>query len=229
MTVTQQNRKLQLAMSELYLDTETRVFVPALALEFVRSQMTAQELRDIWRYEVTPAVSGNLRSVAGEAFGFDAEWLSQRIEEKRIKPPRGRLMAWIAEARYRWASGEAHFQFEAALTLCDRLRSLARDLQEPRAQLWTALLRILLGLENGSDWHRKLVEAAEACGMNAAAVQRAFREDLQPIVRTMYPKNDPYLEEMEPEMTEAIHAAMLENGATTVFDPDAEDTQPPLA
>lgn len=67
------------AMADHFLDTETRQWIPKTALTCVKAGYTLVEARDIWRFEVTPAVRFNLLSVAGEWAGWDREWLVDRI------------------------------------------------------------------------------------------------------------------------------------------------------
>lgn len=50
-----------------------------IALELKASPYTKEELLKICIYEVAPAVSSNLLSIAGEWGSFEPEWLKKRI------------------------------------------------------------------------------------------------------------------------------------------------------
>ena len=71
------------AMAHHFLDTETRHELPWTALRCVEAGLSVHEARDVWRYEVSPAVAFNLFDVAGEWAGWDREWLVERIERLR--------------------------------------------------------------------------------------------------------------------------------------------------
>jgi hypothetical protein len=91
------------AMADLFLDTETRYRIPEIAGRCVRNGLTRQKARNIWRYEVTPAVWHNLIDVAGEWAGWPTDWLIARIEEVRRKaesPP-----GWSDALRYHATAG----------------------------------------------------------------------------------------------------------------------------
>ena len=67
-------------MADQYLDTETRHRIPSLAGRCVRAGLTPEEARDVWRYQVSPAVWTNAFDVAGEWALWDSEWLVRTIE-----------------------------------------------------------------------------------------------------------------------------------------------------
>lgn len=71
------------AMADHFLDTETRHDIPLTALRCVQAGLTMDEARDVWRYEVTPAVGLNLMLVAGEWAAWDEDWLVERIRRVR--------------------------------------------------------------------------------------------------------------------------------------------------
>ena len=68
------------SLSNLFLDTEVRDWVIAIADTCVESGLTDSEIRNIWKYQVTPAVYFNLLTI-GEWDFFDKEWLKERVEE----------------------------------------------------------------------------------------------------------------------------------------------------
>lgn len=122
------------AMADHFLDTETRQDIPFTALRCVRAGLSTIQARDVWRYEVSPAVAFNLWLVAGEWAGWDREWLVEQIERVRRNPNnRPGVRRWL---RYRrsaslmdgvWNSiGRCVDALLAAPT--NRPEALARDL-----------------------------------------------------------------------------------------------------
>lgn len=75
------------ALAEHFLDTETRHRIPKHALLCVEAGLTVARARDVWRYEVTPAVWPNGWSSAGEWMYWDTQWLVARIKAKRGQWP----------------------------------------------------------------------------------------------------------------------------------------------
>jgi hypothetical protein len=78
-----ERQELWEAMANLFLDPETRYQIPEIAGRCVRSRLTTEAARSVWRYEVTPAVWHNLLAVAGEWDYWPREWLMARIEQER--------------------------------------------------------------------------------------------------------------------------------------------------
>lgn len=67
------------AMADHFLDTETRHDIPLTAMACVRAGLSVAEARDVWRYEVSPAVGFNAWDVAGEWAGWDRDWLVKTV------------------------------------------------------------------------------------------------------------------------------------------------------
>lgn len=72
-------RPVWLALSDLFLDTDVNLFRAGNARTLAASPYSLDALDAILREEVYPACSFNLREVAGEWAGFDADWLERRI------------------------------------------------------------------------------------------------------------------------------------------------------
>lgn len=72
-------RPIWVALSDLFLDTEVRAFLPGIALRAMEHGYSEQELWETLDREVAPVLSPNLLSVAGEWACFDEEWLCQKI------------------------------------------------------------------------------------------------------------------------------------------------------
>jgi hypothetical protein len=67
------------AMAHHFLDTETRHDLPLTALCCVEAGLSAAQAREVWRFEVAPAVGANLYSMVGEWAYWDRDWLVERI------------------------------------------------------------------------------------------------------------------------------------------------------
>ncbi len=71
------------ALAEFWLDTElTDSDFDHIARVIAASPYSLAEARAIHDYEVAPALSANLMSVAGEWAGFDSEWLHARCRQQ---------------------------------------------------------------------------------------------------------------------------------------------------
>jgi hypothetical protein len=69
------------ALADFWLDTELVDFqFDHIACVLASSPYSIEEVRAIHNYEVAPAVSANLASIAGEWAGFDSDWLNARCK-----------------------------------------------------------------------------------------------------------------------------------------------------
>lgn len=100
------------SMANHFLDNDTDDEIPETARLCVACGLTVEEARDIWCYEVSPAVWLNLYSVAGEWAGWDEAWLIDRIEKLRARPsgPIRRLFQRRAQRYQAWRAIEARMQ-----------------------------------------------------------------------------------------------------------------------
>src|SRR5262245_41546245 len=73
------------AMAGHFLDTETRHDIPLTAMRCVEANLSTVEARDVWCYEVSPAVAFNAWDIAGEWAAWDREWLLGRIRRVRSR------------------------------------------------------------------------------------------------------------------------------------------------
>ncbi len=87
LTPTEIERRLPLwrAVADLYLDTDSADFVSNIVAVARQSEFTADDVDQILRWEVRPALYANYLNVAGEWAGWDNDWLEDRI----IKSTRG--------------------------------------------------------------------------------------------------------------------------------------------
>jgi hypothetical protein len=72
-----------IALSDLYLDTDTESSIEPCAERLAESPFANDELKRILFEEVHPALVANLLSVAGAWAGFDPDWLCARIRRQQ--------------------------------------------------------------------------------------------------------------------------------------------------
>jgi len=93
------------ALSEFWLDTELVDYqFDYIARVISASPYSIAEIRAIHDYEVAPAVSANLASVAGEWAGFNSEWLIERCMKYALRShsPLHRARIWF-QRRLFWS------------------------------------------------------------------------------------------------------------------------------
>ncbi len=83
-------RSVWVALSELFLDTDTTVSRVERVRVLAASPYSVEELEEILLDEVYPVCRTNLYSPAGEWAGFDEAWLERRIL-RRLRSPFHRL------------------------------------------------------------------------------------------------------------------------------------------
>ena len=81
-----ERRPVWLALSDMFLDTDTALFRDGNTRLLAASPYSVDELDAILREEVYPVCSFNLWQVAGEWAGFDPAWLEERILCGRPSP-----------------------------------------------------------------------------------------------------------------------------------------------
>jgi hypothetical protein len=130
-------RPVWTALSELYLDTDTRPGLPLLALTLARSQLPGNELNIIWQREVTPLLHANLNSLAGEWAGWNEDWL---VEQLQARCP---VSGWppLHRALHRIRAGGVEEDFQTAMTLRSELLTLPPSERVARAAAWSWLAR----------------------------------------------------------------------------------------
>jgi len=126
--------EIWLDFAEHFLDTETRQLIPASAARCVQAGLSVEEASAIWRFEVAPAVWGNLYSVAGEWAGWDRDWLIARIQGSRsylLNRP-----GWLSNLVYRV---RVHFNHGVWLAIAACMKLLKGAPESERTELVAAL------------------------------------------------------------------------------------------
>jgi hypothetical protein len=77
-----------MALADLYLDTQSELFVPNVIQHAEEGGFSSDAVNHILRWEVRPALYKNYLSVAGEWAGWDQNWLVERILDcMKRRPP----------------------------------------------------------------------------------------------------------------------------------------------
>ncbi len=110
------------AFADQFLDTETRTWIPRAALTAVEAGFSRAEAYDVWRFEVTPAVSANLLDLAGEWAGWPRDWLVKQIWRSLMRPSRSNLYTTFFVPTFRPLASES-------IVACDSrvMRALAQN------------------------------------------------------------------------------------------------------
>ena len=166
------------AMSDAFLDTETRWSIPSNAHVLVQSVYDVEELDTIWCHEIVPECAWNLLQVPGEwaLLVVDEDALAARADGKR---PLVERMMGVASPLF--IGGE----WRAILALREGLLALPARERAARTTMWTTFLHLYLedSLEKVSFLDRyaeSLREKKEAEG----ALRDAF-ELVRPTFRTL--------------------------------------------
>lgn len=124
-------RRVWDAMSALFLDTETRWYVPRVALTLLDSGYSEDALNRIWLHEAVPEFYANLLSVAGEwaVLDFNEARMIRRTEK------RGALARFFDRRR----ASVAREIWQATLQLRANLEPQPPASRGKLAALWTAL------------------------------------------------------------------------------------------
>jgi hypothetical protein len=83
----ERRKPLWSALADLYLDTQSELFVPHIVRCARAGDFSLAEVEHILRWEVRPALYQNLLSVAGEWAGWPDDWLEERIMDSMQRRP----------------------------------------------------------------------------------------------------------------------------------------------
>src|SRR5688500_16640423 len=167
----ERRRRVWRALTEVFLDTETRWFFPWIAGELLASGYTREELGAIWRREMVPVYASNLFQVAGE-------WEGLAVDEPALLRRASRrpgILAWLAA---RFLSG----QWKRILELRALLERAPEDLRPRLVGAWTAFAHAYL--ERSIDpavLDEESVTGLRACGLTREQCEASFAEDFRPI------------------------------------------------
>lgn len=78
----EQRKLVWIALSDLFLDTDTTTFHENIVKALLASPYSVEELKQIMLNEVYPVLRWNLICVAGEWSGFDEDLLVEKIQKR---------------------------------------------------------------------------------------------------------------------------------------------------
>ncbi len=166
------------ALSELFLDTETRWYLPRVAGVLAQSGYSPEELERIWRWEISPECAFNLLAVAGEwaAMPYSVEALARRAASRTFH-----LRDFIAAAPARRLLQPT---WKALLALRALLVPLEPAERSQRVAVWGALLHAYLerSLDKLLFIDRELATLRQS-GLTAEELERLFETELRPRVK----------------------------------------------
>ena len=128
-------RPVWIAMSDLFLDTDVRLWYSKVARILAESPFTSEQLEAIFMGEVAPVAEVNLLSPSGEGKGFDEHWLVTRITARLGQ--KLRLPSFIARSRW-----------QSILPLVEGLRKTEPENWPRRVAAWEQLSKLFLDRKN---------------------------------------------------------------------------------
>jgi hypothetical protein len=151
-----------IALSDLYLDTDSRLSYAYIARTLAASKYKIEELHAILLEEVAPVVEFNLLQVAGEWAGFDEKWLLREILDRQGRRRSSRLRVDIT-SDWRCVKG-----------LTQILRGLPSGEAMPRSKAWGSLILLFLS----KSYSARPFETA----FTLPQLEGFFRQDLWPLL-----------------------------------------------
>jgi hypothetical protein len=191
-----------IALSDLYLDTDSRLSYAYIARTLAASKYKIEELHAILLEEVAPVVEFNLLQVAGEWAGFDEKWLLREILDRQGRRRSSRLCVDIT-SDWRCIKG-----------LTQILRGLPPGEALLRSRAWHALILLFLDKKYSP---RTIVPPGEYA---LPHLERFFRHELWPLLiegsrrlAKQSPKNNPNEADIEANWKVFVDALPVQNGA----------------
>ncbi|HTF87427.1 MAG TPA: hypothetical protein VK843_03385 [Planctomycetota bacterium] len=177
------------ALSQVFLDTETRWFFPRIAQVLAESGYTREELDAIWRYEVAPECLGNLFQTAGE-------WDSIRMDEAALilhaerKP--GILVRGLRRVPLLVVSG----QYQQLLQLREALLRRSPELRPQLVAAWSAFALIYIEAEPRRGVGRvRNGGGIPGTGLTREQCEATFAQDFRPVYARLLLRDERRAEE----------------------------------
>ena len=154
------------ALSDVFLDTETRWFFPSIAATLAASGYSVETLDRIWRYEVVPEFRWNLFGVAGE-------WAALPIDEASLRRRARRKITWWIRA-WAWCPHEVADQWRALLMLRAHLVAFPAPERGSVVAAWSAFANAYLVLDPTAPLDPVPADAVTAAALTSACAQPAL-------------------------------------------------------
>ncbi len=161
----ERRRRVWVALSDLYLDTDSRLNYVYIARVLADSNFSIEELHAILLEEIAPVLEQNLLQVAGVWDGFDEHWLVEQVLRRQGRKRRVWLLLNI----------EDDWRVVAALT------RILRGIENPearaiRCRAWQALNLLFV---SKNYWHSPYAAPVE---LPIQELETIFRNELWPLL-----------------------------------------------
>jgi hypothetical protein len=156
-------RPVWIALSDLFLDTDSRLSYAYIARELAASPFTFDELHAIFLEEVSPVLEHNLMQVAGDWGMFPEEWLIKQILGRQGRSRK----VWL------WVDLSGEWRIVAALA--GILRGLPEEVRLARSQAWRSLIMLFLDKKASNSF-------PPPPGFTLVELQGLYRNDLWPLL-----------------------------------------------
>jgi hypothetical protein len=172
-------RPVWAALSDVFLDTETRRDFPRIARVLAESGYDEDEIVRIWQREAVPEFGLNLLDITGE-------WAALQVDERRLA---ARADTWVSLRAF-----VAHLtvglwlrsQLRALLALRSTLATHPRDEWLAREKAWTAFAHVYLEESLAKVlFVEHSVSDLRSTGLTPALLTAAFESELRPIYRKL--------------------------------------------
>jgi uncharacterized protein YjiS (DUF1127 family) len=167
-------RQVWAAMSDLFLDTETRQFLPQIALVLADSGFTRSQLERIMAYEAIPEFGGTLLLPVGEWAVLDVDEASL-TRRARCTPGR--------RSRWRWAAAASMVApvWRGTLALYEVLWTMSAGARRAHATAWRVWARRYVDRAVGeSPLLTDELDSLRDCGLSRLQALRSARQHFFP-------------------------------------------------
>jgi hypothetical protein len=167
------------ALSDMFLDTETRWYIPRVALVLARSPYEDEQLTQIWRREAIPQWGGNLLAVAGE-------WGMLDVDEKALVRHAESTAPFAGVVTRFLLGGPLEAEWQAIVALVRSLRAMQDADRERFTNVWTAFAHGYIELDlSAVMFIESHVKALRESGLTRDELLATFEEPFRPAYRAI--------------------------------------------
>ncbi len=196
-------RRVWAALSEVFLDTETRWAFPAVALTLLESPFSSAEQERIWRYEAVPEFRGNVLTMFGEWAALPLDEVSLR---RRARTAPTLWTRWWSTAP-RWLTA----QWRGIVALRERLAARPVVSRPAYADAWSTFSKVYLDDRPSADALTAHADALRVTGLAPEALGSTFERDFRPVYRDLLIEDERL---SEAQRADHVHRAIALVGPT---------------
>ena len=172
-------RPVWVALSDVFLDTETRWYFPRIARVLAESGYGEPHITRIWRREAVPEFGINLLDITGE-------WAMLEADDRRLAARADGSISLRGLALQLTVGRWLRSQLRALLTLRSTLLTHPRDEWPAREKAWTAFAHAYLEETLAEvlfvDHH---VSDLRSTGFTRAVLTASFESEVRPVYRAL--------------------------------------------